>query len=281
MQRAILIDERPESYGSFFTDNFADLAFNATTDVPDLYEIAFDLVAEWRSNSYSAALPATIPSALKSFHDGYTNQEESEAGILKFANVILQKVAQTTPEITSDPALQKSLHDQLIRISAEIDEINNNLRIELDANAVWKHYLTLSPFTLGLSGTLRIVFVAMYGAYENFIVRALSTAYGGRRFSVTKRKQFEKAFRDAFGNLYENCWDNDTLRSYRLVRNALVHAGGRVTPQLSGVPIPVVVHNETLHIYPQHLKDLYDLLKQPALELMEHSHFRLPQNANA
>jgi hypothetical protein len=274
MQRTILIDERPESYGSFFTDNFAELALNATTDVPALYEVAFDLVAEWRSMSYSAALPATIPSSLKSFHDGYTNQENPEAGILKFADAILQKVAQTTPELTSDPLLQKALHDQLIKTSTEITRINANLQIEMDANAVWNHYLTLHPFTLGLSGTLRIVFVSMYGAYENFIVRAMSAAYGGRRFNVTKRNQFEKAFRDAFGNLYENCWDNDNLRSYRLVRNAFVHAGGRVTPQLADVQIPVVEHENSLHVYPEHLRNLFDLLKRPALQLMEHEYFR-------
>ena len=273
MQKHIMLDPKRESYIPFFDDDFPELAFRASDDNTELYEIVFDLVAEWRSLSYASALPATIPAALAAFHDGYTNDVGNQTGILKFADTILKKVALEAPDLTSDPETQKRLHDKLVNIAGEITAINENLDIRMNADSVWQAYLSLVPFTLGLSGTLRVVFIAMYSAYENFVVRCLSCANDGQQFKITKHKKFEEAFRGTFGNLFDECWGNEDFRPFRLVRNSFVHAGGRVTNQLRDVDIPVVVYENRLHVYPEHIRALYSVLKNPALKLISHPSF--------
>ncbi len=274
MQRRILLDTRPESYGSFFTDDFAKVALDASADVEALRTIAFDLVADWRAASYSGALPSVIPSSLKNFYDGYVNEQDPNTGTLRFADAILGRMAQITPELSADPAMQRRLHDNLVRVAAEIKEIGGRIRIEMSTAEVWADYLSLVPFQLGLSGTLRLVLVSVYSAYENFVVRALSLAHGGKRIRVTDRRAFATEFRASFGDLYDRGWTDPRIIAYRLVRNAFLHAGGRVTKELQAVTIPVVTDNGTLHVYPEHVKELYNLLKVPALEFIRSSRFR-------
>lgn len=274
MQKQILLDTRPDSYGSFFTDDFGQVALDASEDVEALHQIVFDLVADWRAASYSGALPSVIPSSVKSFHDAYLNEDEPNTGTLRFANAILRRMAQLLPEVSADPALQRRLHTAIVRVAADIKEISGGIRIEMSIEDLWAQYLSLVPFQLGLVGTMRLVLVSVYSAYENFVVRALSLAHGGKHFRVTRGEKFASAFRDAFGDLYDRGWREPRIHAYRLVRNAFLHTGGRVTEELKAVRIPVVTLNDTLHVYPEHIKELYNLLKLPALELVRSSRFR-------
>ena len=274
MQRTILLDDHPGSYGSFFNDDFAKAALDASEDVEGLHRIVFDLVADWRAASYCGALPSTIPSSVNSFLEGYVNEQEPNTGTLRFADAIVRRMAQIMPEVSADPAMQRRLHDSLVRVAAEIKEIGGRIRIEVNAKEVWDEYLSLVPFQLGLSATMRLVLISVYSAYENFVVRGISLADGGRPIRITDRKAFESRFRAAFGDLYERGWRDPRIHAYRLVRNAFLHAGGRVTKELQAVGIPVAPDEGGLHVFPEHIKELYSLLKGPALELIRSSSFR-------
>ncbi len=206
-------------------------------------------------------------------HDGYANEREPNTGTLRFADVIVCRMAQITPEVSADPALQRRLHDNLVRVGAEIKEISGSVRVELSIDELWANFLSLAPFQLGLSATMRLVLVSVYSAYENFVVRALSLAQGGEQLRVTDRK-FASGFRAAFGSLYDRGLKDPRIAAYRLVRNAFMHNGGRVTPELEAVALPVVKYRGTLHVFPEHVKELYSLLKVPALELIRSHRFR-------
>ena len=274
MDRRIRLDVRPASYGSFMTDDFAEVAFEASKDVEPLCEIVFDLVADWRMASYSGALPSVIPSSLKTFHDAYVNETEPNTGILKFSDAIIGRMAQVTPEVSADPSLQRTLRENLVKISSEIQEIGQKTRIEMSTESVWSKYFEFPAFQLGISSTLRLVLVSVYCSFENFVVRALRLAHNGKPFRITRAKEFQKGFRAAFGDLYDRGWKNSRLEAYRRVRHAFMHAGGRITDELKTVNIPVVIDGDTLHVFPEHIKELYDLLKPAALEIIRSTTFR-------
>ncbi|MBU0699630.1 MAG: hypothetical protein ABIK98_08415 [Pseudomonadota bacterium] len=273
MEKQLIVDDRPESYGPFFVDDFAHKAFDASDDISVLREPVFDLIADWRSASYAGALPYLIPSSIKGFHDAFVNKAPSTAGILKYSSVVLAKLSQQIPQVTSDPALQRALGEKIVALANEICAAAASVTHELDENSIWQQFLSLHPFYLGLHGTMRLVYLSVYGAYENFIVRILSIAHGGARIRVTDR-DFKKRFRGAFGDLIEDAWLSPEINAFKLVRHAIMHAGGRITPDLRSVRIPVVVHDDALHIFPEHIRQLYDTLKEPALRLMQAKCFR-------
>ncbi len=102
---------------------------------------------------------------------------------------------------------------------------------------------------------------------KNFIVRTLSRVHGGKQIRVTD-KSFKSDFRAAFGDLIEDAWFASEIHVARLIRHSLMHAGGRVTDDLRKCKIPVVVQDEGLNIFPEHILNLYQVLKTPALAIM-------------
>jgi len=273
MEKPLIIDKRQEAYGTFFSDNFGHEAFAASDDAPVLAAPIFDLIGDWRSASYVGALPASIPHSIKQFHDSFVNAETTATGILRYSDVILTKLSRELPDLVANSELQRLLREKIVVLSSEISEASSVVRQELDGDAVWQQYLSLHPFHMGLHGTMKLVYLAVYGAYETFVVQALSVAHGGKRIRVTDR-DFRKDFRDALGDIIDDAWFAEDIRVARLVRHALMHAGGRVTDDLRRCKIPLVVHDDILNVFPEHISDLYNALKAPALAIMKASCFR-------
>ena len=264
LEKPLIIDKRQESYGTFFADDFGHKAFAASDKASKIAKPIFDLVADWRSASYVGALPASIPDTIKQFHDGYVNADQNASGMLRFSDVVLARLSREIPELDADPALKRTIRERVVALSAEISELKGSVRPELDGDTVWKEYLSLHPFHMGLHGTMRLVYLAVYGAYENFVVRLVSIAHGGIRIRVTDR-DFNKSLRGAIGDLADRAWFAEDIRVARLVRHSLVHAGGRVTDDLRRCKIPLVEHDDILNVFPEHISNLYNALKGPAL----------------
>ena len=271
MQRSIKIDERKEAYGAFFRDDFAIKALEASKRSESLDRIAFDLVCAWRSTSYSGALPAVLVMTLKSFHDGYTNEPRS-AGMLKYSEAVLSQLYLAVPALTSNEKLSRSIQSSILDISCRIVEVDKSLKLDFDLEAAWKDYLETTPFQMGVHALMRQTYLAIFSAYEDYIISLLKLASGDANIRITSQ-DFNKKFRGTFGDLVESVWFDPRIRKAQLVRHALMHAGGRVTKDLECQEIPVLVHEGYLHIFPEHNQALYDLLKVPALAILESSSF--------
>jgi len=271
MQGSIWIEDRLEAYGAFFRDDFAIKALEASKRSERLDRIAFDLVCAWRSASYSGALPAVLVMTLKSFHDGYTNEPRS-AGILKYSEVVLSQLCLAVPTLTLDEKLGRAIQSSILDISCRIVEVDKSLKLDFDLEAAWKDYLKTTPFRLGVHALMRQTYLAIFSAYEDYIISLLKLASGDPNIRITN-KDFKKKFRGTFGDLVESVWFDPRIQEAKLVRHALMHAGGRVTKDLECHDIPVNVHEGCLHIFPEHNQALYDLLKVPALAILESSSF--------
>jgi|LakMenEpi03Aug12_release.lakeMendotaPanAssembly.Ray.scaffolds.fasta_scaffold41451_1 hypothetical protein len=267
MQGSIWIEDRLEAYGAFFRDDFAIKALEASKRSERLDRIAFDLVCAWRSASYSGALPAVLVMTLKKFHDGYTNEPRS-AGMLKYSEVVLSQLCLAVPTLTLDEKLGRAIQSSILDISCRIVEVDKSLKLDLDLEAAWKDYLKIVPFQLGVHALMRQTYLAIFSAYEDYIISLLKLASGEPNIRITDR-DFNKKFRGAFGDLVESVWYDSRIQKAKLVRHALMHAGGRVTKDLECHDIPVKVHEGYLHIFPEHNQALYDLLKVPALAILK------------
>ena len=271
MQRSIKIDERKEAYGAFFRDDFAIKALEASKRSESLDRIAFDLVCAWRSASYSGALPSVLVMTLKSYHDGYTNEPRS-AGMLKYSEAVLSQLYLAVPALTSNEKLSRSIQSSILDISCRIVEVDKSLKLDFDLEAAWQDYLKLIPFQLGVHALMRQTYLAVFSAYENYIISLLKLASGDPNIRINS-KDINKKFRGTFGDLVESVWFDTRIQKAKLVRHAVMHAGGRVTKDLECQEIPVLVHEGYLHIFPEHNQALYDLLKVPALAILESSSF--------
>jgi hypothetical protein len=271
MQGSIWIEDRLEAYGTFFRDDFAKKALEASKRSEKLDRIAFDLVCAWRSASYSGALPAVLVMTLKSFHDGYTNEPRS-AGMLKYSEAVLSQLYLAVPALTSNEKLSRSIQSSILDISCRVVEVDKSLKLDLDLEAAWQDYLKLIPFQLGVHALMRQTYLAIFSAYENYIISLLKLASGDPNIRITSQ-DFNKKFRNAFGDLVESLWFDPRIQKAKLVRHALMHAGGRVTKDLECHDIPVKVHEGYLHISPEHNQALYDLLKVPALAILQSGSF--------
>ena len=271
MQRSIKIDERKEAYGTFFRDDFAIKALESSKRSERLHRIAFDLVSAWRSASYSGALPAVLVMTLKSFHDGYANEPRS-VGMLKYSEVVLSQLCTAIPALTSNEKISRSIQSSILDISCRIVEVDKSLKLDFDLEAAWQDYLKLIPFQMGVHALMRQTYLAIFSAYEDYIISLLKLASGDPNIRITNQ-DFNKKFRGTFGALVESVWFDSRIQKAKLVRHALMHAGGRVTPALEGKETPVAVHEGYMHIFPEHNQALYDLLKVPALAFLQSGPF--------
>ena len=270
MQGSIWIENRLEAYGAFFRDDFAIQALEASKRSERLDRIAFDLVCAWRSASYSGALPAVLVMTQKSFHDGYTNEPRS-AGMLKYSEVVLSQLCLAVPTLTLDEKLGRAIQSSILDISCRIVEADKSDKTDFDLEGAWQDYLKLIPFQLGVHALMRQTYLAIFSAYENYIVSLLKVASGDPNVRINQ--DFNKKFRGTFGDLVESLWFDPRIQMAKLVRHALMHAGGRVTPDLEGKEIPVAVYEGYMHIFPEHNQALYDLLKVPALAILQSGPF--------
>jgi hypothetical protein len=271
MQGSILIEDRLQAYGAFFRDDFAIKALDASKRSERLDRIAFDLVCAWRSASYSGALPAVLVMTLKSFHDGYTNEPRS-AGMRKYLEAVLSQLYLAIPALTSNEKLSRSIQSSILDISCRIVEADKPDKTDFDLEAAWKDYLETTPFRLGVHALMRQTYLAIFSAYEDYIISLLNLASGEPNIRITDQ-DINKKFRGTFGELVESVWLDPRIQKAKLVRHALMHAGGRVTKKLECQDIPVEVHEGYLHIFPEHNQALYDLLKVPALAILQSGSF--------
>jgi hypothetical protein len=271
MQGSIWIEDRLEAYGAFFRDDFAIKALEASKRSERLDRIAFDLVCAWRSASYSGALPAVLVMTLKSFHDGYTN-EPRFAGMLKYLEAVLSQLYLAVPALTSNEKLSRSIQSSILDISCRIVEADRSDKTDFDLEAAWKDYLETTPFRLGVHALMRQTYLAIFSAYEDYIISLLKLASGDPNIRITDR-DINKKFRGTFGDLVESVWFDSRIQKAQLVRHALMHAGGRVTKKLECQDIPVEVNEGYLHIFPEHNQALYDVLKVPGLAILQSGSF--------
>lgn len=267
--RNIHIDTRYESYKDFFSDDWGHRIDAIVRDASKLRLFALDLLADWRGAAYAVSFPTVMVEHFRSFAEGYVNESSPSTGILRFSEVVLTKLSRELPDLSAHPQLKRDLHKRIVCLSAEILDAHSQVKLEFPSEQIWEQYLGDHVYQITIWSLLRICYVAVYNAYDNFIHRCTSTAHTSEDVR-TSNNDFKRKLCDAFGPaVTQQCWTNAAIRRARRTRHALAHAGGRETDDLRRESHNFAVHDGVIHIMPEDIKELYSTLKDAVLVLAE------------
>jgi hypothetical protein len=120
---------------------------------------------------------------------------------------------------------------------------------------------------------MRLAYIGIYGAYEEFVVRCVRISTGNSRLQST-RGNFSTAIGSSLGpDLLVRCWESEEINQVRTIRNKLIHAGGQADESTRYLTNLVHIQDGFMHIFPEHLTQAYACLKSPALAIMSHDSF--------
>ena len=274
--RHMQVDDRLNAHEPFFEHSWAKHLFDISRHAPKLNDVVFDLTLAFKGVSFTAALPLLAVNIAERYDEGFNEHRLSDPLVLQLANRIAGEIGQQAFFLNP---LQKSQVAQLIRKLA--NEMSDNVRpdmVPFPKQELWDDFVKVeegeaknSPkneFRLSLWSSRRICYSSLFFAYEDFIVRCLQTQCGDS--TRIDYNGFNKKCRETFGDpLTEYCWLNQDVIDAKLIRHALVHAGGRETPKLQDRKHGISVVDGRLQIVQGDVVALYHLLKERVTKVVE------------
>jgi hypothetical protein len=266
------IDSRRESYRPFYDCQWHCELDETTKRFPDLARIFLDLAMSWRGASNTQYLPAHTVHLLEIFannHDPYGKEFQEEF------------IARLMCRIGND--LSNMKRKQVRNAAGDVfDEIRQEMaNVVLDGGTFWNNdFVANQEIRLAIIGTQRMCYAAIYYAYENFVLQIYQLVSASPNYRIRDAKSFSKDFAGTFGaGLRTFCWSAPAIRIAGLVRNALVHNGGRMTDQLRNEEHDFEVVDGEIQVLPGHTKALHDLLKERVPRLVNETIAKLSERA--
>ena len=266
----IVIDERLESYATFFDHAWAktidDLACGTKLEAP-----VFKLCISWKAAANTCVLPWLMCTSVSNSLVGFAMGREPFT--IELINACAKRLPEEMPGLSN--MRRKELGAAVRKIGNEQKELLARQSEEraIDAKQMWTAFLNgpgSQEFGLGIWGSQRLAYGAIYHAYENFIREAIGLALGVSDYRAGNISTLIKDCTSAFGRpIADPCLSDPDVDAARLVRNALAHNGGKETSQLQAVNHGIMVDSGQLQVMAPHTRQLFDLLKGRAFKLAE------------
>jgi hypothetical protein len=188
-----------------------------------------DLILSWRFADGVQRLPWLMIESMKSFAIGELN------GNMRYRNTYAETVVKGLKDKLASRMETKLKHNQLTslhravaKIEREAFDILNHSKPQAGGFAMqyWKMIIQKHEFQFSVLGSQRMGYCSLFFAYEDFVASVIGTKekdYNSRKHKI------HKAFPKYFGNpLADYCWKHEDVNLARMVRNDLVHNGGRL-----------------------------------------------------
>lgn len=257
------IDPDFKSYETFFDLRWSR-KINGIAEGTIADRIVLDLTLAWKGAGNTHRLPWLVVEMLRGFQSSFMKADDPV--MMKLVRALLTTCEAVVGESMTDDAvekLQKFLRSKVLEFGMQKQQLAD----EFDSKAVWDDFLTKSEFQISLWGSQRIVYGALYYAYEDFLIRCFKHATQSSKYRI-KREQFERDCERLFDRAtLDSCWTDPRIQTARLIRNALVHNGGRLTSELRSKRHGIVIEDGELQIMAADTRALFDVLKIPALKL--------------
>lgn len=266
-ERVIEYDRHLGSYGSFFDHAWAtDLMGRTETSV--LKDPVFSLLMNWKAAANTHMMPWLLIEQLKSFAQSYarTCQTASEYSLARIAKHIPAAMGDSLSNMK-----RKKLQQVITDLGHGLGQARQEHTDDTDPQALFDSYLT-GPggheLQLSLWGTQRVVYGAIYHAYENFATRCVGLTRGDPHYRPGNGKELVAAAKAAFDAItFGFCITDDSVSLARLVRNAIAHHGGMETEELRKVSHGIAVREGELQLMPSDSRSLFTALKDRASAL--------------
>lgn len=227
-----LIDPNLSSYEAFFDPEWCSALFAGTKGTV-LEDAVNALLVAWRATNGVHILPWLMVKSLEHFDLG------NASGNLRFRasyseEVVKRLVANVVERM--ETRLKPDQRFALVRIVTQIEKEAHEAvreardRIRLDATAYWEDLASNWAFRFSVLGAQRTNYGSLFFTFEDFLSNVIRTKEPS--FS-SNREWISTAFARCFGApLADDCWNHAEVDLARLVRNALVHNGGRYGTEL-------------------------------------------------
>lgn len=267
--QSIVVDPRYESYQDLFDQQLAESLDAAAAQVPYLVPPTSNLLLQWRGVSYTVTFPASLVDHMSAFAASFVSQQAPHSNIHKLADAVLAQCLLAIPEITSEPSLACKLRNAVLDIAARVPDAYASGTYSLPSAEWWAAYIEKKPFRMTLWSALRIGYMAVFNAYETFVVQCVREITGNATVRSSDRN-FVTVIRECLGEtVTQRVWSGTDVKTVQLTRHSLAHAGGRVTPGLRDAPHNIRVHEDVLQIMPADIRRTYTTLARAAIDLLE------------
>jgi hypothetical protein len=253
MNSDFFLDNNLESYKTFLDHQWARGIAQQTNGTP-LEEIFFDLQWAWKGAANTFFMPWFTVTTMVAAGLGAASDHAFPE---RYAAAIQDRLSNRM-ELTN--MATKRLRKELQQISEEVRAVNERPPA-FDLQLAWQTMLNQSEFRLSIWGSQRLVFAAVYYAYEDFLARCYRLSTGKAEYEVGSK--FTQDFRDQYGEtLRDFCWCDNKIHVARLTRHALLHNGGRLTSKLKRINNHgLMLRGEDIQVFPAVTRGLYELLR--------------------
>ena len=266
----IWVDDRLEAYKNIFTTEVAQEIYNRAARAETLLKIADFLGLHWRATAYAAQMPLQFVHVGKETLHGFMGGEVADTTLLALARGLLNKIAERVPELVTEPELARKIHDEMVRLGADLRDWRKNTKIEFPSEKVWKEYLSTPEFLFYVWWSERYSFHAAYNAYEDFIVQCVRIANNNPARCWTTSGKFEGWVVGQFGqDIYDECWKAPPVERLREIRHALAHASGRVTEPIRSKKIAVHELDGMILLGPDDVREAIAVLQPYVLKIID------------
>lgn len=272
-QKAIVVDQRLDSYVGFLQSDFVSHVFDAADRATQVKHFALHLMADWRSISYAVAFPALSPASIETFHSGMLSAGPLDYSLLGLLESLLLRLNERIPSLTSDQQLRDSIEAELVHLINELAPLKTERDNHISAHAVWDQLIDQHPMLMGIHGIMRLSYIGLFGTYEEFLVRCTRILSGNAKVRSSSGR-FQSILERAYGlDKARLCWSSTELSSIREIRNRLVHAGGKTKEGDSALASMVHIEDDYMHVFPWHIVNAYLAIKAPILAILSHPGF--------
>lgn len=250
----ILTDPDFKAYETYVPKEWGEKVIGALPKDTVLEQLLLDLGLSWRSASYTAQMPATSIKAMHAAAVGRASFVSPDSSIIAFSDKILAMLSRRLPEVVENSKTRARIQAELVDITAEVRDRAAAAKDDFPIEPIWAEFMNDAAFRISLWSSQRIAYVAIYNAYEAFLVECLKVGKGLSRLRTT-----EPVFKDALRNALSRditgpCWSHHEINIPRLIRHALSHNGGRVTEDLKKHKHGVELVGDMLQIMPQDIQ---------------------------
>jgi hypothetical protein len=266
--RTMRIDTRLSAYETFFDKAWAKELFDLTRGTV-IDEPAFDLAASWKAVANTHRMPMTMMMVLESIWKGAF---AGRSVATKHLVLLHQQICREVPGLTVTK--QQQLLRAIQRLIRKAEEAEEEVGDCFPGEGLWNGFVNSKDgieFQLGVWGSQRLCYPALYHAYENFVRDVMSVRMGDPKYHIPHYKEFLKQATNHLGvAIVGECLTDPQVNLARLVRNAFAHKGGKMTKQLRELPqIPFIIENDVIQIMAPDTTNLFNVLKDRVVRLAE------------
>lgn len=255
----IRFDNNLDSYQGFFDHSWMKQLSILTID-SQLENATMALGASWKGASNVRRMPWLMMIGLKDAVENFSNYHQPIP--IQVLSVLIEKIAKGLERnaITLIGSERRALIKEIQQIETELLQGRSKNPLEIDEHHLWRQYLGQDEFLLCLWMSEINAYCSIYFAYENFLINAIKTL--GKFENLRSIKLAVKKTTELFDNeLTKILWKDETVKKARLIRNALVHNGGKITDELKRYSDQLLLEDGQIVIMPEQTNQLYSTLK--------------------